>query len=165
MSGVIEIGPAGIPDDLPALRQLLREYAESLGTHVCFQTFDRELAELPGAYAEPGGRLLVARTGDQLAGCIALRPLPGGAGELKRLYVRPDFRGHGLGKKLALRLIREAAVIGYSQLYLDTLPTMTEAAALYRSLGFQPVEPYSPDPVAGAIFLGLPLDVTTGPRI
>jgi ribosomal protein S18 acetylase RimI-like enzyme len=140
-------------DDLDALRALLREYAESLGTHICFQTFDREL---------------VARDGDRLAGCVALRPLPGLGGELKRLYVRPAHRGTGLGRRLAARVIEEAAAIGYARLYLDTLPSMTEAAGLYRSIGFRPVEPYLANPVPGAVCMALalrPADVTIGSRI
>jgi ribosomal protein S18 acetylase RimI-like enzyme len=163
----MDITPAA-PDDLPALRALLREYAAGLGLHVCFQTFERELAELPGQYAPPAGRLLVARDGDRLAGCVALRPLPNGAGELKRLYVRPAARGTGLGRQLAARIIEEATAIGYAHLFLDTLPTMTEAAGLYRSLGFRPVAPYLETPVPEAVCMALalaPADVTTGPRI
>jgi ribosomal protein S18 acetylase RimI-like enzyme len=155
-------------DDLDALRALLREYAESLGTHICFQAFDRELADLPGEYAPPRGRLLVARDSDRLAGCVALRPLPGLGGELKRLYVRPAHRGTGLGRRLAGRVIEEAAAIGYARLFLDTLPSMTEAAGLYRALGFRPVEPYLANPVPGAVCMALafqPGDVTTGSRI
>ena len=156
------------PADLDALRVLLREYAESLGTHICFQTFDRELADLPGPYAPPAGRLLVARDGDGLVGSVALRPLSPSNGELKRLYVRPAARGTGLGRRLAGRVIEEAAAIGYSRLFLDTLPSMTEAAGLYRSLGFQPVAPYLPNPVPGAVCMALdlrPADVTSGSRI
>jgi ribosomal protein S18 acetylase RimI-like enzyme len=163
----MDITPAA-PADLDSVRALLREYAASLGTHICFQTFDRELADLPGDYAPPGGRLLVARDGDALTGCVALRPLPGVGGELKRLYVRPAARGTGLGRRLARHVIDEAAAIGYGRLFLDTLPTMTEAAGLYRSLGFRPVAPYLADPVPGAVCMALdlrPAGVTTGSPI
>lgn len=138
----MDIRPVVVPDDLPALRALLREYADGLGSHLCFRTFEPELAGLPGAYVPPRGRLLIARDGDRPAGCVALRPLPDGSGELKRLYVRPAARGTGLGRRLARRIVEEAAAIGYTRLYLDTLPSMTEVGGLYRSLGFVPVEPY-----------------------
>jgi ribosomal protein S18 acetylase RimI-like enzyme len=140
--------------ELPLVRELFREYAAGLGVDLCFQRFEEEVAELPGAYAPPAGRLLLAWDGDVLAGCVALRPAGGGAGELKRLYVRPAFRGRGVGRLLAEAILAEAAAAGYHQVYLDTLPSMAEAIQLYRSLGFAEVAPYSPDPHPGALYLG-----------
>jgi GNAT superfamily N-acetyltransferase len=144
-------------DDLAEARALFLEYAESLGFSLCFQGFDRELADLPGKYAPPTGRLLLARDGSHPAGCIALRALDPGVCEMKRLYVRPDFRGRGLGRLLAERIIAEARAIGYRRMNLDTLPQMKVAIPLYRSLGFIETLPYYPNPVEGAVFMQLDL--------
>lgn len=138
--------------DIPTVRALFLEYAVGLGVSLCFQKFDEELAGLPGAYAPPTGRLLVAWEGGTPAGCIALRRLAEGRCELKRLYVCPAFRGHGLGRLLATRALEEATAAGYEAAYLDTLPSMTEAVALYRALGFAQIEPYCHNPVPGALF-------------
>jgi ribosomal protein S18 acetylase RimI-like enzyme len=140
--------------DLPLARELFREYADGLGVDLCFQRFEEELAGLPGAYAPPAGRLLLAWDGDLPAGCVGLRPVGDGAAELKRLYVRPAVRGRGVGRLLAEAVLAEAAAAGYRRVYLDTLPSMAEAIQLYRSLGFSDVAPYSPDPHPGAIYLG-----------
>ncbi len=115
-------------------RELFREYQVSLGIDLCFQGFEEEMAALPGTYAPPQGRLYVAFVDGRPAGCIALRPFEGQQCEMKRLYVRPGFRGQSLGRKLAQRVISEAREIGYAALLLDTLPTMTAAQELYRSL-------------------------------
>lgn len=139
------------------MRDLVSEYARSLGVDLSFQNLERELAELPGAYAPPRGRLLLALCGEEPAGCVALRPLDGSTCELKRLYVRPAFRGVGLGLRLAVEAISAARELGYRRIRLDTLPEMDAAQALYRSLGFEPIEPYTENPVPGARFYELRL--------
>ena len=138
-------------------RTLFLEYAEALGVDLCFQGFDRELAGLPGDYARPAGRLLAARAGGQLLGCVALRALGDGACEMKRLYVRPAARRSGTGRALAEAVIDAARSEGYERMQLDTLPQMVEAQPLYASLGFREIEPYYGNPVPGARFLELAL--------
>src|SRR6202030_2654925 len=125
---------------------------------LCFQSFDQELAGLPGDYAPPDGRLLLAQYRDQLAGCVALHGLGSGICEMKRLYLRPQFRGEGLGRALAERIIAEARQIGYQRMRLDTVePVMKDAVALYRKLGFTEIAPYCPNPIAGAMYMELEL--------
>jgi ribosomal protein S18 acetylase RimI-like enzyme len=127
--------------DRAAVVALLREYEEGIGIPLCFQQFEAELAALPGDYAPPRGFMLLARdaASDRLVGCVALRPVPAAAEvcEMKRLYVRSSARGSGLGRTLALAVMEEARRLGYRRMCLDTLPTMAEAQALYRSLGFR----------------------------
>jgi len=158
---MISIRPATIPMDLPLVRGLFREYAEGLGIDLCFQDFETELARLPGKYAPPQGRLLIAWRDADAVGCVALRPISADGCEMKRLYVRPAARGEQLGRRLAERICDEARAAGYRRICLDTLPRMTAAIRLYGSLGFEPIEPYVFNPVPGAIFLGRDLSNTT----
>jgi carbonic anhydrase len=129
----------------------------ALGVDLSYQGFDRELAELPGAYARPAGRLLGGRVDGCTVGCVAMRPLAGGLCEMKRLYVRPGQRGRGVGRALATAVIEAARAEGYERMRLDTLPQMTEAQPLYESLGFRDIEPYYASPVPGTRFLELDL--------
>jgi len=154
----IDIVNAASESDIGTIRALLREYQQQLGIDLCFQGFEAKLANLPGAYAPPRGRLYLAVRDGEPAGCVALRPLDDGGCEMKRLYVRGTARGTGLGRRLAERLIAEARGLGYRRMVLDTLPTMVEARALYRSLGFAPIEPYTFNPVEGSLYLGLVLN-------
>lgn len=152
------IGVARFPADAPRLDALFREYAASLGFSLCFQGFDRELTDLAARYGPPRGVALIAADASGDAGCIALKDLEGGVCEMKRLYVRPGHRGRGLGRTLAQRLIAEARSLGYSRMRLDTIAeTMRAAVALYRSLGFVEIEPYTANPVPGALFMELRL--------
>jgi putative acetyltransferase len=138
-------------------RELFIEYQQGLGVSLCFQDFEAELASLPGDYARPRGRMLIARIAGEPAGCVALRPVGPLDAEMKRLYVRPAFRGMGVGRMLAECVIDEARALGYSTLKLDTLPSMSTAHALYEELGFQETPPYNDNPVAGVRFLALEL--------
>lgn len=149
---------AQIEADLQHVRELFAEYVEWLGINLCFQNYDKELAELPGEYAPPEGRLLIAYAGEDVAGCVALRSLGDGVCEMKRLYVRPAFRGEHLGWKLIGLVLEEARKIGYERIRLDTLPgKMDRAIAMYRVLGFNDIEPYYHNPVNGAAFMELAL--------
>jgi putative acetyltransferase len=146
------------PEETTLARLLFEEYASWIEISLCFQNFDKELEGLPGDYAPPNGRLLLAFEDDQLAGCIALRPLPDRACEMKRLYVRPSFRGQGLGRQLVEAIVAAANELGYEKMRLDTLPgKMDQALAMYRRFGFREIQPYYENPVEGATFMELSL--------
>lgn len=151
----LEIRPITEGDEARSLavRRLFLEYADFLGVDLCFQGFEQELAELPGAYAPPDGRLLVAIANGTSVGCVALRKLEDGICEMKRLYVQPGFRGQGIGRQLADAIIREARGIGYQRMRLDSLASLQEATALYRSLGFVEIPPYRFNPLSDAVFM------------
>ena len=144
-------------DALDDIRTIFREYADSLGVSLGFQSFENELLTLPGRYALPAGRLYMAYEDGAAAGCAALRPLGKGLCEMKRLYVRPAFRQGGIGVELARKIVDDAAEIGYRRIVLDTLETMTEATRLYGRLGFRVIEPYYHNPLPGAMYYGLDL--------
>jgi putative acetyltransferase len=154
----VEIVQASSAGEIVAVRCLFEEYAASLQLDLCFQNFSAELAGLPGLYAAPRGRLLLAFVEGIPAGCVALRPKDNQTCEMKRLYVRPGHQGLGLGRKLAEALISEARAIGYASMVLDTWPTMTSAIKLYESVGFVPCEAYYPTPVSGTVFMALRLN-------
>ena len=155
----MELIQAESADDINRARELFKEYAAGLGIDLCFQNFDKELALLPGDYVPPSGRLFLAISDDAAVGCVALRMIANGICEMKRLYVRPEFRGTGLGRTLAEAIIQTAREIGYDRMRLDTLPgKMDRAIAMYRSLGFKEIEPYYDNPVQGATFMELSLD-------
>jgi putative acetyltransferase len=147
--------PAAGAIDIREVRLLFEEYAASLNFSLCFQDFDRELAELPGAYRPPAGRLLLARVGGIVAGCVALRPIENDACEMKRLFVRPAFHGQGLGRQLVVAVIAGARAAGYTTMKLDTVPSMEAAQRLYASLGFRDIPPYRENPIAGARYMAL----------
>ena len=149
----MQVREAIIPEELPVVRGLFREYTAGLGIDLDFQGFAEELATLPGRYARPSGGIWLATEGERVAGCAALRPLDPDRCEIKRLYVRTAFRGRGVGRLLARHVLAEATGTGYRRAYLDTLPSMAEAVGLYRSLGFTETEAYCHNPVPGALFL------------
>ncbi len=154
----LAVTQAESPAQIAQARELFLEYAQSLGFSLCFQNFDRELAGLPGDYAPPEGRLLLVECEGQLAGCVALHKLDSGVCEMKRLYLRPPFRGKGLGRALTERIIAEARQIGYRRMRLDTVePVMKDAVAMYRKLGFKEIAPYRPNPIAGTMYMELEL--------
>jgi GNAT superfamily N-acetyltransferase len=162
---MLTIRPALTAEDIRAVHDLFEEYAASIGVDLCFQGFAAELAGLPGDYAPPRGCLLLAfempeatgATAARAVGCIALRPLEPGICEMKRLFARPKARGAGIGRRLAEAVIAKARTLGYVKMRLDTLPSMERARALYAAIGFRPIPPYRPNPIAGAAYLELDL--------
>jgi ribosomal protein S18 acetylase RimI-like enzyme len=153
----VRLTRAETDEQVEQARALFKEYEAATGVDLCFQNFAQELAALPGDYAPPSGRLLLAYDGEGVAGCVALRKVDDAVCEMKRLYVRPDFRGTGLGRTLAERIVAEGREIGYGRMRLDTLPSMRSAIALYRSLGFREIEPYRFNPVEGTLYMELDL--------
>jgi GNAT superfamily N-acetyltransferase len=149
---MIALITAETPVDLATVRVLFREYQHFLGVDLCFQDFAAELATLPGRYARPRGRLLLAMADRVAAGCVALRPLEDGVCEMKRLFVRPAWRGQGLGRRLATHIIADATALGYAVMRLDTLDTLESAMHLYTALGFQRCAPYYPNPLPGVVY-------------
>jgi putative acetyltransferase len=159
--GRMRVQNAESPEFISMVRELFVEYSKSLGIDLCFQGFAEELANLPGEYVKPAGRLSLLMDDDRAAGCGALRPIDRAVCEMKRVYVRPAFRGRGAGRAIILSMIEAAREIGYQRMRLDTLPTMTEAIAIYRSLGFREIAAYRTNPVRGALFLELDLTRST----
>jgi len=153
----LRISEARWPDDRATVEALFREYVASLAEDISFQNVDDELANLPGKYARPTGAVLIARDGDAVAGAIAYRMVEPGVCEMKRLYVRPAFRGRDLGRELANELIEDARARGYRTMLLDTLASMAAARALYRDLGFVPTAPYYDNPLPGVMYMALEL--------
>lgn len=154
----IAIIQASTHEDIEQVRTLFLEYADSLGFSLCFQNFDQELKDLPGAYDMPSGRLLLANDSEGVAGCVALRKLEDNICEMKRLYVRPAYRGKRIGKLLVDRVIAEARAIGYQRMRLDTVESvMKDAIALYRRIGFREIPAYCTNPIEGALYMELVL--------
>jgi OHCU decarboxylase len=149
----IQIVNAVTENQITIAREMFVEYAKSLDIDLCFQNFDKEVNGLPGEYSLPRGRLLLAMFESKVAGCVALKRISDEVCEMKRLYVRSEFRGKGIGKRLTTDVMEQARVIGYKQMRLDTLPSMKEAIALYRSLGFESIAPFRDLPVSGALFM------------
>ena len=156
-TSAIELREAVAPADVAACRELFVEYQRGLGVSLCFQDFEAELAGLPGDYAAPRGRLVLATSKGRPAGCVALRPLFHRDAEMKRLYVRSQYRGSGLGRLLATTVIQAARDLGYETLKLDTLPQMKAAQRMYESLGFRDTAAYNDNPIDGTRFLALEL--------
>ncbi|MDE1008541.1 MAG: GNAT family N-acetyltransferase [Paraburkholderia fungorum] len=159
---MVKIYPARFPEQLEVVREIFREYAESLGVDLSFQDFESELAELPGKFAAPRGCVLLAQDNQDVVGCVAMRPLDNSTCEMKRLYTRPSGRGQQVGRQLATLICRIARQAGYTRIRLDTLPDMRAAQRLYAQLGFKPIPAYVFNPIAGTIFLERDL---TGPEI
>jgi putative acetyltransferase len=149
----MDIRAAQSPGDVAVVRELWKEYWESFGLPLDFQGFGNELQGLPGVYGAAGGMLLLATFHDEPAGTVALRRLDQAAGEVKRLYLRPKYRGQGLGRRLLEAVLEGAAAIGYERLYADTLPSMVDALSLYQRAGFELIEAYSSVPTPGAIYM------------
>jgi GNAT superfamily N-acetyltransferase len=155
---MLSIIQAETAEEIENARILFREYESWLGLDLCFQGFEGELANLPGKYAQPEGRLYLARYDGELAGCIAMRKLDDGVCEMKRLFVRDDFRGRRIGVELIERLIADAREIGYERMRLDTFPPkMDKAVSLYETHGFVPIPPYYENPNDGVLFMELSL--------
>ncbi len=156
-SNMLEISRAVIPSEIRTARNLFQEYAGSLNFNLDFQEFREELVTLPGKYAPPLGSLFLAKENGEIIGCVALRPLGADICEMKRLYVKPAHRGKKVGRALAVAIIEEAKRLGYRAMRLDTVEAMKEASALYRTLGFQPIDAYTYNPLPGAMYFELKL--------
>jgi ribosomal protein S18 acetylase RimI-like enzyme len=154
----MRIDQAATAPAIKAVRALLHEYADGLRISLCFQDFAAELAGLPGQYAPPSGRLLLASEKGEAVGCVALRPISESVGEMKRLFVRPAFRGQGIARKLTEKIVAESRAIGFQSIRLDTLPEMSTATRLYQSLGFVQCAAYYETPLQDTIFMELQLD-------
>jgi putative acetyltransferase len=154
---VVQIREARTKNLLSSARDLIMEYSASLGLDLSFQNFEQEMAEFPLHYTRPDGRILVAVEGGEAVGVVGLRRFSGSICELKRMYVRPGFRGRGIGRLLAARAIEEARAIGYARMRLDTLSRLKEAVSLYDSLGFEVIGPYRANPNKGVIYMELDL--------
>ncbi len=154
---MIRLAQAKFPDDASAVRELFLEYADSLDFSLDFQDFKHELASLAKEYGPPEGSLILAFVDDVPAGCVALRKFSEGVCEMKRLYVRPAYRGLSLGKRLARAIMEEARKLQYQRMVLDTVPQMAEAIALYRALGFREIAPYRFNPIPGALYFEMSL--------
>ncbi|MCW7754272.1 GNAT family N-acetyltransferase [Desulfobotulus sp. H1] len=160
MMGQMDIAAVQTPEEIETVKELFREYQSFLKVDLCFQDFEKELAGLPGAYASPEGILLLGRDQGHVCGCAALRSCPAAgeeACEMKRLYVRPHARGRGLGRDMAVRLIREARASGYRMMVLDTLDRLAAAMELYTGLGFEQTDPYYHNPLSGVVYWRLDL--------
>lgn len=160
----MRIQDADAPEFVEIVRKLFREYESTLNVNLCFQGFEKELANLPGEYARPSGRLLLAFDGGEAVGCGAFRRLESGGCEMKRLFVKTTHQGKAIGSALARGLIEGAQAAGYARMRLDTMPTMQKAIALYRSLGFQEIAAYRFNPVPGSLFFELQLSEANLPR-
>ncbi|MEZ5932546.1 MAG: GNAT family N-acetyltransferase [Alphaproteobacteria bacterium] len=157
----VEIAEATSSEDISHIRRLFRAYADWLNVDLCFQGFDEELAGLPGNYAAPHGRLLLARVGGEVAGCVAVRPLEDGICEMKRLWVEPGFAGHGIGRRLAETIVEAGRELGYRAMRLDTMPERLKAAGhIYETLGFKRIPDYYHNPLEGTAMFELNLLVT-----
>ncbi len=154
-TGRVTIRNAETADDIAAIRALFLEYQESLGVSLCFQNFEAELAQLPGDYAPPHGRLLLAQLDGETVGCGAVHAFAGSRCEMKRLYVQPRARGHGIGRAMIERILAEATAIGYREIVLDTLPKLTQALHLYGEYGFVDIPAYRHNPIEGVRYLSL----------
>jgi putative acetyltransferase len=154
---MLRIVQAAEPWQVEQARALIQEYTNALGIDLGFQDFEQEMAGFPGAYAPPDGRLLLALDGAEAAGCVGIRRLERDTCEMKRLYIRPAYRSHGLGRRLVEAALEQARAMGYSAMYLDTLPGMDAAIRLYQSFGFHRTAPYYANPIPGALFLKLRL--------
>lgn len=154
---MVVLEQASTPGHLSTIRALFREYASALGVDLSFQGFEEELQDLPGDYVPPRGALILAHVAQAVVGCVAVRPLDPVTAEMKRLYVRPEGRGQGVGRALALAGIEHARKAEYQRMRLDTLPQMAEAQALYHALGFKPIPPYRHNPVRGTVYMEMRL--------
>ena len=161
---MVQIREAETARMVSSARDLIKEYSASLGIDLSFQDFEKEMVEFPAHYTKPDGRVFVAVEGSIAVGVVGVRRFSGKVCELKRMYVRPEFRGKGIGRMLAEKAIREAREIGYDRMRLDTLSRLEEAVSLYRSLGFKEIAPYRANPNKGVVYMELELGASPPPR-